>query len=203
MDGRGILLHWRNVTPFGIQSSDQFRSDPPPALTSNKYRKDYNEVKEVGEINSTARPQDRTDVARYFAVVVPIHLWSQAVSQASVAQGKSLSQNARAFALLTMAISDAFVSTFETKYHYLFWRPYTAIRAGDTDGNSRTEPDVAWTSFITCALFSGLSVSPRHREQRRAGDCREDLWQRSSGHHTVASEHSGRDPSLHQVLADH
>ena len=155
MDGRGILLHWRNVTPFGIQSSDQFRSDPPPALTSNKYRKDYNEVKEVGEINSTARPQDRTDVARYFAVVVPIHLWSQAVTQASVAQGKSLSQNARAFALLTMAISDAFVSTFETKYHYLFWRPYTAIRAGDTDGNSRTEPDVAWTSFITAPCFPG------------------------------------------------
>jgi hypothetical protein len=60
----GILLHWPNVTPFGIQSSDQFRSAPPPALTSNKYSKAYNEVKEVGELNSTARPQDRTDVAR-------------------------------------------------------------------------------------------------------------------------------------------
>src|SRR5919109_1759287 len=104
---RGILLHWRNVTPFGIQSSDQFRSDPPPALISNKYRKDYNEVKEVGEFNSPTRPQDRTDVARYFAVAVPVHVWSQAMSQASVAQGKSLSENARAFALLTIAISDA------------------------------------------------------------------------------------------------
>src|SRR5712692_9805290 len=117
----GILLHWRNVTPFGIESSDQFRSDPPPALTSNKYRKDYNEVKEVGELNSSARPQDRTDVARYFAVAVPVHLWGQAISQASAAQGKSLSENARAFALLNMAISDGLVSSIETKYHYVFW----------------------------------------------------------------------------------
>src|SRR5262249_54604430 len=61
----GAFLHWRNVTPFGIRSSDQFRSDPPPALTSNKYATSYDEVKEVGDINSTERPADRTDVARF------------------------------------------------------------------------------------------------------------------------------------------
>src|SRR5262249_46561494 len=144
----GIFLHWRNVTPFGIESSDQFRSNPPPALTSNKYSKDYNEVKEVGELNSTARPQDRSDVARYFAAVLAVHVWNQAASQASAKQGKSLSENVRAFALLNMAISDALVSVMETKYHYVFWRPYTAIRAGDTDGNRKTDPDVAWTSFV-------------------------------------------------------
>ena len=149
----GILLHWRNVTPFGIQGSDQFRSAPPPALTSGKYTKDYNEVKEVGALSSAARPQDRTDVARYFAVAVPVHLWSQAISQASVAQGKSLSENARAFALLTMAISDSLVSAMETKYHYVFWRPYTAIRAGDTDGNPRTDPDPLWTTLIPTPCF--------------------------------------------------
>jgi hypothetical protein len=149
----GTLLHWRNVTPFGIQSSYQFRSAPPPALTSNKYSKDYNEVKAVGELNSTVRPQDRTDVARYFATAVPVHIFSQAMSQASVAQGKSFSENARAFALLMMAISDAAISTFDTKYHYVFWRPYTAIRAGDTDGNRKTDPDVAWTSLIAAPCF--------------------------------------------------
>jgi PAP2 superfamily len=149
----GALLHWRNVTPFGIQSSDQFRSNPPPALTSNKYRKDYNEVKEVGELNSPTRPQDRTDVARYFAVAVPVHIWSQAITQASTAQRKSLSENARAFALLMMAISDGAISTFETKYYYVFWRPITAIRAGDTDGNRKTDPDVAWTSLIAAPCF--------------------------------------------------
>jgi len=149
----GILLHWRNVTPFGIKGSDQFRSAPPPAITSGKYTKDYNEVKEVGALSSVARPQDRTDVARYFAVAVPVHLWSQAISQASVAQGKSLSENARAFALLTMAISDSLISVMETKYHYVFWRPYTAIRAGDTDGNPRTDPDPLWTTLISTPCF--------------------------------------------------
>jgi len=149
----GILLQWRNVTPFAIQSSDQFRSGPPPALTSSKYRKDYNEVKEVGELNSSARPQDRTDVARYYAVAVPAHLWNQAARQVSVAQGKSLSENARAFALLNMAISDGLVSVMETKYFYVRWRPITAIRAGDTDGNPRTAPDPAWAPFITTPCF--------------------------------------------------
>jgi|RhiMetdeSRZDD1v2_1073273.scaffolds.fasta_scaffold32982_4 PAP2 superfamily len=163
----GILLHWRNVTPFGIESSDQFRSDPPPAFTSNKYSKAYNEVKEVGELNSPTRPQDRTDVARYFAVSAPVHVWSQAMSQASVAQGKSLSENARAFALLTMAISDASISTFETKYHYVFWRPYTAIRAGDTDGNRKTDPDAAWTPFIPTPCFP--SYPSAHATASNAG----------------------------------
>lgn len=149
----GILVHWRNVTPFSIQGSDQFRSAPPPALTSGKYTRDYNEVKELGELSSAVRPQDRTDVARYFAVAVPVHLWSQAMSQASVAQGNSLSENARAFALLTMAISDGLVSAMETKYHYNFWRPSTAIRAGDTDGNPRTEPDPLWTTLISTPCF--------------------------------------------------
>jgi hypothetical protein len=149
----GIFLHWRNLTPFGIQSGDQFRSDPPPALTSNRYRKDYNEVKEVGELNSTKRPQDRTDVARYFAVVGAPHVWNQAASQVSAAEGKSLSKNARAFALLNIAISDALVSAFETKYYYVFWRPYTAIRAGDTDGNPKTDPDVLWMTFVPTPCF--------------------------------------------------
>jgi hypothetical protein len=148
----GILLHWRNVTPFGIQSSDQFRSDPPPALTSNKYSKDYNEVKAIGELNSTERPQDRADVARY-ATVGAVHIWNEAASQVSIAQGKSLSENAWAFALLNMAISDGLVSSIETKYHYVLWRPYTAIHAGDTDGNRKTDPDVAWTTFIPTPCF--------------------------------------------------
>jgi PAP2 superfamily len=149
----GIFFHWPNLTPFGIDSSDQFRSDPPPALTGNRYKKDYNEVKEVGDINSTARPQDRTDVARYFAVIGAPHVWNQAASQVSGAQGKSLAENARAFALLNMAISDGLVSSMESKYHYDFWRPYTAIRAGDTDGNGKTDPDVAWTTFIPTPCF--------------------------------------------------
>lgn len=155
--GPGILLHWRNVAPFGIESSNQFRSGPPPALTSQRYRRDYDEVKNVGEVNSTARPQDRTDVARFFAIAPPSQVWNLAARQVSAAQRRSLSENARAFALINMTISDALVSVFETKYFYVFWRPVTAIRAGDTDGNSRTEPDVNWTPFITTPSFPGYA----------------------------------------------
>jgi hypothetical protein len=141
------------MTPFGIKSNDQFRSGPPPALTSDEYTKAYSEVKRVGELHSTERPQDRADVARYFASVSAPLAWNQAASQVSAAQGKSLSENARAFALLNMAMSDGLASTMETKYHYNFWRPITAIRAGASDGNPSTEPDLDWTPFITTPCF--------------------------------------------------
>jgi hypothetical protein len=155
--GPGILLHWRNVTPFGIRSSDQFRLRPPPALTSQKYRKAYDEVKTVGEMNSTARPKDRADVAQYYALAAPTQVFDLAAEQVSVAQHRSLSENARAFALINMAISDALVAVFDTKYFYVFWRPVTAIRAGDADGNPHTEGDVNWTPFITTPSFPGYA----------------------------------------------
>lgn len=151
--GPGVLLNWRNVTPFGVKSSDQFRAEAPPALTSQRYRRDYEEVKTVGEINSSNRPPDRTDVARFYAAVSPAQVWNLAALQVSVAQRRTLSDNARAFALLNLGISDALVSVFDTKYFYLFWRPVTAIRAGDTDGNPKTEPDPGWTPLITTPSF--------------------------------------------------
>jgi len=92
-------------------------------------------------------------VARYFAVASAPHVCNQAVREVASARGTSLSENARAFALLNMAISDGLVSSFETKYHYVFWRPITAIRAGDTDGNPNTDPDPAWTPLITTPCF--------------------------------------------------
>jgi hypothetical protein len=151
--GPGILLHWRNLTPFGIESSDQFRSEPPPVLTSQKYRKDYGEVMKVGAADSTERPQDRTDVARFYNIASASYVWNLAGRQVSAVEGLSLSENARAFALLNMAISDGLVSSMETKYSYVFWRPVTAIRAGDIDVNPRTDPDAAWTPLITTPSF--------------------------------------------------
>jgi hypothetical protein len=88
---RGIPLQWRNVTPFGVQSSDQFRPGPPPALTSGKYANDYNEVKRAGALDGTDRPQDRADVARYFAVASAPRVWNQALRQVSAADSTSLS----------------------------------------------------------------------------------------------------------------
>jgi hypothetical protein len=142
-----------NVTPFGIRSSQQFRSRLPPALTSSKYTQSYLEVKAVGDVNSTQRPQDRADVARFFNVASAAYVWNSVVQQLSGVQGSSLSERARAFALVNMAISDGLVSSMESKYYYVRWRPVTAIRGGSTDGNPDTEADPAFTPFIPTPPF--------------------------------------------------
>ncbi len=149
----GILLHWRNVATFGLQSSDQFRSDAPPALSSPKYARDYNEVKRAGSAGSTERPQDRADVARYYNVVLAVGVWNPVARQIAAARGASLSENARTFALLNMAISDGLVTVMETKYHYNFWRPETAIRDAGKDGNPRTDADFSFIPFIITPCF--------------------------------------------------
>ena len=148
-----LLPGWGQVTTFGIKNGAQFRSSPPPAIHTGKYARDYNEVKEVGHVNSTERPQDRTDVARFFQSASAVAVYNAAARQVSAAQGKTLSENARIFALLNMAICDGLISSFETKYHYNFWRPVTAIRAGDTDNNRKTDPDSTWLPLITTPPF--------------------------------------------------
>lgn len=144
------FLHWGRMTPFGIARADQFRPKPPPALTSSRYRRDYNEVKNVGDTLSdiNTRPQDRIDAVRYFAMTSPTQIWNSVASQLSEAEPLSLAQNARLFALLNMSIADAAIAVFEAKYVYNFWRPVTAIRAGGIDGNSGTEADPGFNTFI-------------------------------------------------------
>lgn len=147
----GQFLHWRNVKPFGIRTARQFRLDPPPALTRTTYTRDYNEVKTVGSLVSTERPQDRTDVARVFATFTATQVFNPIARNA--AQGKSLAENARALALLNMAISDAAIATFDSKYYYNFWRPETAIQDAATDENPKTEPDGAFAPMIATPCF--------------------------------------------------
>jgi hypothetical protein len=145
---KALLPGWGQVTPFGIECGSQFRANPPPGIHTGKFAHDYNEVKAVGAVNSTVRPPDRTDVARFYAVVLGVQLWNETARQASAAQGKTLAENARDFALLAMALGDGNISVFETKYHYNYWRPVTAIRAGGTDGNKKTYPDPTWLPLI-------------------------------------------------------
>jgi hypothetical protein len=151
--GGGVLLQWRNLRPFAIETTDQFRAAPPPALASWRYAHDYNEVKRVGGVGSMFRPQDRADVALFYAVTAPVPVWNAAASQVSVEQGRSVSENARVLALVNMAISDAQATVFETKYHYHFWRPETAIRAGDADGNLLTHGDPGFMPFVLTPCF--------------------------------------------------
>lgn len=153
ISNRGALLHWQNVRPFAIESSSQFRLDDPPAITSNRYKKDYNEVKEVGQNTSTERPQDRSDVATFFNINGAPHVFNPAAQQTALAQGFTSSQYTRALALLNMAIADGLIASIESKYVYDFWRPETAIRNGDTDGNNKTVGDPTWTPFIVAPCF--------------------------------------------------
>jgi hypothetical protein len=149
----GTLLQWQYVTPFGIPSVHEFLLDPPPALTSNQYAKSYNEVMTFGDIASTARPPDRTNVARFYAASSPSLVFNEAARQIAEAEGHSLSENAQALALINMAISDSLVASFFNKYHYNFWRPETAIHAGDTDGNRKTDPDTSYAPLIVTPCF--------------------------------------------------
>ena len=149
----GIAFQWQNVTPFGIRSAKEFLLGPPPALRSNEYAKTYNEVVTVGSLDSTERPPDRSDVATYYAATSPTQAFNQAARQVAQEQRRSLSENARALALINMAISDSLVASFFNKYHYNFWRPETAIRAGDTDGNPKTDPDQNFLPFIVTPCF--------------------------------------------------
>ena len=151
----GLFFHWQNVTPFGIPSAYAYLLDPPPALTSNAYAKTYTEVMTVGSLTSTERPQDRADVVEFFEFTTPTQALNQAARQVAQESYHSLSENARALALINMAISDSFVASFFNKYHYIFWRPETAIRAGDTDGNPKTEADPNFLPFIATPCFPG------------------------------------------------
>jgi hypothetical protein len=142
----GILLQWSNLHPFAIESTSQFRSAPEPALTSRRYARSYSEVMRVGSIDSAFRPQDRADVARFYAATAPVPVWNSAAAQAAVEQGRSMLENARTLALMNVAISDAAASVFDTKYSYYLWRPETAIHASG---------DTAWTPYIVTPCFPG------------------------------------------------
>ena len=157
----GVNFQWQNITPFGVPSTGghdwiaQFEPGAPPAITSAQYAKDFNEVKRVGSATASAadRPQDRADVARFYAAASPALVFNMAARQLAVAKGRSMSQNARTLALLNMASSDALVASFWTKYHYQLWRPETAIRNAAADGNSKTDADPSFMPYILTPCF--------------------------------------------------
>ena len=148
-----LLMGWGAVEPFSLAKARQFRAPPPPAISSRKFARDYAEVKDVGHVDSSSRSSHRTNLARFYAAVSPVPLYNSAARQVSAAQEHSLSENARTFALLNIALCDALISSMEAKYHYASWRPVTAIRAGDTDNNEGTAPDPTWLPLITTPPF--------------------------------------------------
>jgi hypothetical protein len=137
----------KNVKPFLIESSSQFRSDGPYPLTSRKYAREFDQVKEVGSLTSTTRTADQTHAARYWAENQP-RTWTRILQTLSAQEGLSLVENARLFAMMYLVASDALISVWDDKAHYSFWRPVTAIREAATDGNPATTADPGWLPLI-------------------------------------------------------
>jgi hypothetical protein len=141
---QALLPGWGQVTPFVLRSGSQFRPDPPPALGSERYARDYNEILRVGSIDSLVRTDEQTRIALFWRAS-PTAIWNPILRQAIDARALSLSEAARVMALFYLASSDASVVCWDAKYVYNFWRPEPAIRNGGADGNDATNADISWT----------------------------------------------------------
>jgi hypothetical protein len=135
------------VKPFLIRRPSQFRSEGPYALTSAEYTAEFNQVKELGSASSATRTADQTEAARYWAENPP-RTWNRIVRTLSSQAGLSLTENARLFAMVYLTAADAFISVWNDKMFWNFWRPITAIREADTDGNPDTDADTGWLPLI-------------------------------------------------------
>jgi PAP2 superfamily len=171
------------MTPWAISAPSQFRPDGPPALTSARYTADFNETKTMGRDSSTIRTADQTIYAWFWAASTATYIWNHLAdslilrderdddddSGRSHEHRNSLLKNARLLALLDIAMADAAIACWEAKYHYVFWRPVTAIPLADTDGNPATISDPSWMP---------LFATPAHPEY-------------PSGHSTVSGAAAG------------
>lgn len=142
-----LLPGWGNVTPFVLRSASQFRPDPPPALDSEKYARDYNEVLEVGAAGSVTRSVEQGQIAQFWRPS-PTALWNPILRHALTVRGDDLSNTARVMALFYLAAADASIACWEAKYVYNFWRPQSAIERGDEDGNDGTVGNASWRPFV-------------------------------------------------------
>jgi hypothetical protein len=133
------------VTPFGYDDPARFRPHAPPALHSRKYSVDYNESKEFGHATDTSRTAEQSATALFWSPSASA-LWSANVR--SLASSMDLLTAARFEAIGIAAVTNALIACWDAKFTYMFWRPVTAIQAGDTDGNRRTEADPTWEPFI-------------------------------------------------------
>ena len=141
------LPGWGDVDPFTLRTGAQFRPGGPPSLTSAQYATDYNEVKSIGAQSSLTRTPEQSEIARFWYEGSQVG-WNRIAGIVAMQQGLDLWEQGRLFALVNFAMADGFIAGFNAKYTYHFWRPVTAIRAGDTDGNPSTEADPSWSTYL-------------------------------------------------------
>jgi hypothetical protein len=180
-----LLPGWGSVTPWALRSGSQFRPGPPPPLDGERYAADYDEVRQIGALNSPTRTAEQTQIANFWRIGSPVAIWNSALTQVLASRDLDLSATARAFALVYMAASDAGVACWDAKYAYNYWRPQPAIRSGHLDGNDATEGDATWVP---------LHATPPHPEY-------------PSGHSTASSSIAttlellfGEDPGVPLVV---
>jgi hypothetical protein len=150
------------MRPFSLDSADQFRPDGPPALSSKRWARDYNEVKEIGSSTSTTRTPEQTLAARFWAEP-PVQQARGSFRKFVLDHQLDIGDAARFIAMVSVVDADAIISCFDAKYRYAFWRPITAVRAGDTDGNDATIGDPTWSPL--------LAATPNHPEYPSAHSC--------------------------------
>jgi hypothetical protein len=141
--GFAIVPNWGKVDLFGLTSSSQFRPDSPYAINSALYTTDYNEVKAIGCMTCAARSADQTQIGLFWLENVP-YSWNRITRTLCAQHQLDGWKTAQLLSLIHIAMADANIASFEGKYYYNFWRPYSAIRLGDSDGNDSTAGDPNW-----------------------------------------------------------
>ncbi len=145
----GAVPQFAYMTPWAISSPSQFRPAGPPALASARYATVFNETKSMGSISSSLRTADQTLASRFWASTSANYLWNSVAVGLGAERHNTLSENARLLALLNIAMADAAIACWDAKYHYVFWRPVTAIPLAATDGNPDTTEDPSWAPLLT------------------------------------------------------
>ncbi|HET8735163.1 MAG TPA: vanadium-dependent haloperoxidase [Pricia sp.] len=139
--------YWVDVRPFGLEKKDQFRCVQPPMLNSMEYAKAFDEVREMGRLESLSRTVDQSAYSNFWYEFSEAG-WNRVARTIAVDRKLGLLETARLFALVDMAIADAYIAGWDSKFHYNLWRPYTAIRNADQDGNTETLEDLQWESLM-------------------------------------------------------
>jgi hypothetical protein len=152
---------WAQRKPWLMTSPAQFRPAPPPALNSPAWARDFEEVKAMGGKTAARRSAEQTEAARFWEYSLPA-IYHGVVHSVALQPQRDLARNARLYAAVAQAMDDALIAVFEAKYHYQFWRPATAIRNGDIDGNDATTRDATWAPLIEAPMHpeypSGHSI---------------------------------------------
>lgn len=187
----GLLPNWGLVKPFGLQSGSQFRQSGPPAFSSKRYAKDYNEVLKFGLKDLSSRTDEETLIAKFWAdgsgTVTPPGHWNVIAQGISSNKKLSLLETSRLFALLNIALADAGISAWDMKYTYNCWRPITAISEGSADENPNTEVHNNWEPLLTTPPFPDY-VSGHSTFSSAAATILENFFESDKMHFTTHSD---------------